>query len=109
MERDYTLDEVELVSEGVVDDGIKLTYRVPAETLYCSHGVFVVNRSRMVHVTFPRTHIDATKPKVDAESVMNDDGSFSVVIPFLPEPGQPVEILLNGEKSLGEWSAAAAE
>ena len=57
--RDYRLDELEIVSEGVVEEGIRLTYRVPGETLYHSPGASVVRKGGKVHLTFPRVHIDA--------------------------------------------------
>jgi len=45
--RDYRLDELEIISEGVVENGIKLTYRVPGETLYHSRGAVVKTQSPM--------------------------------------------------------------
>ena len=105
----YSLDQLELVSEGVVENGIKLTYRVPGETLYHSPGAVVTNKNGKIDVTFPRAHIDTAQPKIDVVASANDDGTFSFTIPISPTEDQPVEILLNGTKKLGPWTIGPAD
>ena len=96
---------MEIISEGIVENGIKLTYRVPDETLFHSPGSVVTNKNGKIHVSFPRVHIDATELNVDVNSIVNDDGTVSVTVPAEIQQNQPVEILLNGEKTLGSWTA----
>ena len=107
--RDYRVDEIEIVSEGVFEEGIRLTYRVPGETLYHSPGASLVRRGKKAYLTFPRVHIDADDSSVDLKSAFNEDGSFTITVPNENTDSHPIEIILNGEKSLGAWSFEPAE
>ena len=102
--RDYRVDELEVVSEGLVEEGIRLTYRVPGETLYHSPGASVVRKGEKVYLTFPRVHIDTNHSGIDLKSVLNDDGSQTITVPNENTHKQPIEIILNDEESLGAWS-----
>lgn len=79
--KNYRSDELEIISEDLIENEIRLNYRVPVEKLYHSPGAALAHNDQQILLTLPRFRIDATAKAIDWVSVGNADGSRTIVIP----------------------------
>jgi len=101
-EKVYSPKDVKIISEGITDKGLELTFLPMAESVYYCPGVIYEQKGSQVYFKFVRRNRNKKDADIHLSATQEKDGSLSVTFPF-PKDQERIELINSLGKSLGEW------
>jgi hypothetical protein len=101
----YDPDRVKVAAEGITQDGLKLHFQPPAESMYHCPGVLVDYQGSVIRYTYVRAAVGENVP-VDCPVTRDQDGNLVVTFRFPNgrwEPGDRMELIDSNGKRQGSW------
>lgn len=85
--------------------GIEIEFSVRAETLFYCPGARLGRKGHRIDLILMRVPVGGTPGALDALATPGDGGRLLLRVPLRIPEELPVEISLNGRRTLGEWEA----
>jgi len=98
----YYPKDVKIISEGITEEGLKLTFRPMPESMYSCPGVTYEKKGDQIFFEFVRRNVNRKDTDIHLSAIQDADGNLSVTFP-MSETQERIELINSSGKSLGEW------
>ena len=101
--RSYDPRRMEIVGEGVTDQGVEIAFRLPGEgPHYCAGADFTVSGDE-IRFRLVRARV-GENPKVDVKARRKEDGSYLLAFPWDWQRSKTVELVDETGRKYGAWT-----
>ena len=98
----YNPKDIKIVSEGVTETGLKLTFRPMAESMYYCPGVIYEQKGSQIYFKYVRCNIKQKDADIHLRAVPEKNGNLSVTFPF-PKNQKRIELVNSLGERFGAW------